>query len=570
MLTRASVRRILLTLQLPVMMVAAAAGCGPTVAAPTTPTVSAPSAPASGAQAESDGDPYAIVGSVGSEALPDAAPDLPLTKLELPPLGGGVPAVPSACEAYVKRVGAGQVRCSDRPTALAALADALAEPEPNRRDGLLADVETCAALPPGLVRALRADLAPVECGDGIVAPLVATPPAGVTGVVYDALGGLALAARLARTVGTPPRLEPPFDKKRVDEYHRGPLAVWGRENAVAIEKLALVSSRLAYYGKAVAAVEAGVADMRFVEMVRALPVPAEFANDRELLDTYYGSLDGALEPRKTRGRDAALVGLRGLALVGVIADPRVARARALLAKMYGGRPIDALDALVLPPVQPPEPRTAEEKLAARLPTFFAGLLVEPGQATEPRLLSLLAERGVALPHRIALRSALLAPEGRLAYARARLALGRTYWRTVDFDEAAALLARWPEGQSRPSEGTLMLGVALALRGGPTDAADMMRRAPLESLGLGRVAALDAFVRANGKGPLAAAAAFDAAVIAQLATKAEASPEHWQQLGARFRAAAALGGDAVLGREARQRADDADATARAISGRPRAR
>ena len=101
--------------------------------------------------------------------------------------------------------------------------------------------------------------------------------------------------------------------------------------------------------------------------------PSPIAKSADLRNEYYGSLDQGLDPRKDRGRDAALVGLRELALVGVIHDRRVDRARGLLAHIYGGRRIDALDTLLLPAFPDRQPDSVEERLASRLPTFYAGL-----------------------------------------------------------------------------------------------------------------------------------------------------------------------------------------------------
>src|SRR5690606_19414449 len=194
-----------------------------------------------------------------------------------------------------------------------------------------------------------------------------------------------------------------------------------------------LGSKLAYYGRAVVAVEAGMADMRFIDAVREVPVPEEFRGDQELEEAYYLGLERALEPRKERGRDAALVGLGSLATIGLLRDARVERARALLSRMYGGAPMDALDQLLLPPLSQVQAASSEEMLARRVQTFYASLLFAPDRA-QP-LLRMLVERGVSLPHRIALRDATLTPAERALYARARFELAQNYWRRVDVDEA---------------------------------------------------------------------------------------------------------------------------------------
>ncbi|MBW2523134.1 MAG: hypothetical protein JRI23_03125 [Deltaproteobacteria bacterium] len=546
------------------LLVSLALGCG--AAAPGTSPAGGPVAtvgPGGKGAPGAPADPFAVIGALTRERLPDEPPGMPLRRLPFPPVPQGVPAMPQHCEVYAARRPAGSVECSDRASALAALDQALQRSDPHERDTALVDVESCQDLPLGLVRALRAELAPTECGDGVVEQLLSNTPDQIGGMVYDALFGLGLAGRLARTVTSPPKLTPPYDKKRVKAFHEGPLLAWGTEQAQAIQGMSDLGVKLGYYGKAVVAVEAGMADMRFVEMVRGLPVPDEYREDKELLDQYYGGLDVALEPRKSRGRDAALVGLRGLAYVGVITDPRVGKARGLLSRMYGGRPIDALDALLLP-VEPPAPAaTVEQRLARALPSFYAGLVLVPAAVDDALLLRALTRRGLPLPHRIALAKAEPSPEIRLIAARARFELGRTYWRAVDIDESVHLLSQWPQGSPRPPEATLLLALGLALRGGPADAAAMIRTAPVESLGIGRVAALEAVAKDEAQRTVAGQAEFDAAVILELAAPPRAEAGYWQDLARRFRAAAGGLTDPKARAEAEQRARAATATARAI-------
>lgn len=504
-------------------------------------------------------------GTLEEESLPLLKPPIfELSTMPLPPAAKGVPAAPASCAAYAKRKGAGKTAaaaCKDGPSAHAALDAALAETDVAQRDALLVDLEACAGLPVGLTRALRAELAPTECGDAIVETLAAAPPKTMSGAVYHALFGQVLAARCARTVRSPPQLAAPHDKKRVLEFTNGPMAAWINEQARAVQETTEVGAKLPYYGKALVAVEAGMADMRFVEAVRAIPVPTEFAKDQELRDTYYGNLDRSLDPRKDRGRDAALVGMRELAFVGVLKDERVDRARALLSQLYGGRRIDALDALQVPPLEPAQPATVDERLATKLPTFYAGLVLDPQLALTPGGLRALMERGLSVPHRVALKAAgELHPDVRVLYAKARLALGQKYWRRVDIEHAASLLL----GVTKPRapDVDLLLALALGLRGGPEDAAQMMRRAPLTGLGMGNTRALDSAARSL---PAAhrAAASFDAALILQVAAPQNAGAEYWQGVAARFRRAAELAREPAAKAAAEERARAAEQTAEAI-------
>ncbi len=523
-----------------------------------------PEAPPPPAQARPAGpDAFVVDGTVREEWMPllkPAAVDPAKAKLLAPP--PGLAPVPAACQAYATRKGEGKVACADPARALAALDAALGRATPEQRDAALVDLEGCAGLPGGVARALRAELAPVECGEAIVEPYLKTPPPSANGIVYGALLGQAVSARLALTAQNPPTLAPPHDRARVLDFVKGPMRAWLEQQALAIETISHAAAELPYYGKGIAAVEAGIADLRLVEAVRGGPIPDEFKKDDELKNAYYGSLDQMLDPRKDRGRDAALAGLKELALVGVIHDGRVERARTMLSRLYGGRRIDALDALLVPALPSAAPASVEERLAARLPTLYAGLLLDEQAASRAGTLRQLVDRGVPLPQRLSLRKAELTPEARALYARAHLELGRLYWRAVDFDQAAALAAT-ARAAAASDETTFTLALALALRNGPDDATDMMRKAP-RSLPRAQSAALDALAAAGVHGRYAGFAAFDAALLHQLASPEGAGPAYWTDVAERFHAAAALLANPAQRALADDRAKAAEAVAHAVA------
>jgi hypothetical protein len=483
------------------------------------------------------------------------------TRLLTPP--PGLAPAPAMCAAWAARKGEPRVKCADSASALSALDAALAVPDAEKRDAALADLEACAGLPAGVARALRAENAPTGCAEALAEPLLKAPPAAMNGLVYHALLGQAIASRLSRAAQNPPTLALPHDRARVLEFIRGPMHAWFEEQARAIEEVSQAAAELPYYGKGIAAVEAGVADLRLVEAAREAPIPDEFARDDELKNAYYGSLDQWLDPRKDRGRDAALAGLKELALVGVLHDARVDRARRMLSRLYGGRRLDALDVLLVPPLPKATPANVEERLAGALPTLYAGLLLDERAATRPGTLRMLLERGLPLPQRMALRGIALPADVAALYARGRVELGRTYWRAVDFDQAATLAAA-ARATAPGDDTTFLLALALGLRNGPDDAADMMHEAP-HTFPSAQTAALDAVSGRSPPGPLAGAAAFDAAVIAQLAAPEGAGPPYWAQVAARFHAAAALLADPAQRAAAEDRAKAADAIALALAG-----
>ena len=543
-----------------------ACGGGATTPAPVAPqtTVSPTATPSDTSspttKSPPGGDPFALGSPLTDEpALAEvAAPDL--TSWAAGRSVAGVSAAPGTCDAFARRRAANKApACAERPAALAALDAALVETDVAKRDAALVGLEACAGLPPGLVRALRADLAPVECADKIVDGAIEKRPAGIAPGVLGTLVAQSLAGRLARTVAKAPALAPPYDKAHVAAYVKGPLKTWIEAQAVAIEGISRSGSKLEGYAKGIVAVEAGLAELRFVERVRAVPVPIEFEKDAELKDVYLGTLEQYLDPRKDRGRDAALIGLRELANVGVLHDARVDKARSLLGKLYAGRRIDALDALLLPELPPVAQLTMEERLAAKLPTFYANALLDQATIVQPAIVRALLTQGVPIALRTAAATTLLGPEARVSYARGRIDLGRTYWRAVDFDQAAHVeSARRKEGE----EPTFLLALCIALRSGPKDAIEMMHAPTPAALQIRNVAALDTIQQ----GKYAGMAAFDAALLLATAPPDDGAAAHFGDVGKRFHAAALLLSGAEKG-VADERARNAEASAASAHSAP---
>ncbi len=139
------------------------------------------------------------------------------------------------------------------------------------------------------------------------------------------------------------------------------------------------------------------------------------------------------------------------------------------------------------------------------------------------------------------------------YARTRLDMGRTYWRRIDFVEAA--YAAWA-GDSQDAR--LVLALALALVYVPDGAAAMMRGAT-SSLALTHTESLDAVATENG--PWAGMAAFDAATLRSLSTpEGPTAAAHLRDVAARFRAAESLLRDPSQKARAAERAREMDSRA----------
>lgn len=340
---------------------------------------------------------------------------------------------------------------------------------------------------------------PVECAD-VTADGYLRGHASTGAPDLHVLVGLSLAAKLARTGEGMPTMGDATDKAKVKAFIQGPLAGWLYPQTAAIETLSNGAAGLAGIARGIAAIEAGVAELRLVDKIRSAPTPSTW--DQELKAVYEIALDEALEPRKKRGRDAALVGLSDFADAGVLGDARTVRARALLSKLYGGRRIDALDGLLLPAWSAPPPGAIQHEM-------------DPAVKSD---------------------------------ARARFELGRLYWRRVDFVEAAYA--------AKAKDDRLLLALAIALAKGPNGAKEMMTVAP-SALSLNHTEALDALAEQGGKE--AGMAAYDAAHLRALSVPegAESAP-YLRDVAARFKRAAGLLEDPAQRRLAEERAADYEA------------
>jgi hypothetical protein len=502
-----------------------ATGETPTVPPPTGPT--APAVP----------DVFSVPQSLREEADPvEENKPVDLAAVQAAQKLKGVAPAPQLCASYTKKSATAKARVcpSGQSALLAELGKALGSAAP-KRDAELQVLEAC-GYPPGFVRALRAELAPTECGDVLVDPLLKEGVKGAPSPIVHALVGYSLAARLHRTTYGAPTLKGPFPKDKVAAFFKNTLSPWMVTQAKTIEELARIGSGLQGYGMGLVAIEAGSADLRLVEIARESPIPDEFKGDAELSQTYLQALDQTLQPRTQRGRDGALVGLRKFADVGVLRSERLARARKLVAGQYGGRRIDALDDLLLPPfavVGDGEQDLAT--LATALPPFFAGGTFTPEVAKRPGLVGVALAQGFPWVMRAASArdpKAVLA-QARLAQLYGRTRLGLTYWRGADFDRVVALAGQDP---TEPTH-RFYLALGLALRQGPSDAVDMMARPSPHALNVQHTEALEALARE--KGSFAGLAAFDAARLRELAPPPQAGAEFFKDLASRYRTAAEL-------------------------------
>jgi hypothetical protein len=477
------------------------------------------------------------------------------------PAPEGVAAVPSSCQAHV----ALQVPActSSNETVLKELSEALSIPSQLDRDRALIRLEACPAFAAGVIRALRVEFAPAPCADALVDGYftASTDTRPLRADLKDVLFGLGIAARLDRVeLQAPQDANATQNKEKFQEFFKAKLAPWIVQQAKAIHELMEQAAKLQGYGRGIAAIAAGIADLRFVELTRALPLPSDMQNDAAVRDAYYGMLDQVLEPRKQRGRDAALVGLKELSQVGVLQGARLEQARRLLSAQYAGRRVDLLDGLLMPQLDTLKAEEPSVALLVHLPSYYVVDVVSQLDVSHSVVLRALLEQGVPRRYGTQLQGAALTSEAREHYARLLFELGRKYWRAADFKEAAAIAGfQAPAGAAASDAQRLVHALAVALQEGPESTAEMMLKGPFLH-GNAKVEALDAL--SQQKSPVAGLAAYDAALLVSLNPPTEGGKAFWLQLEKRYRTAAKLLKDPAQKQEAQLRADAAAQTAKA--------
>ncbi len=464
----------------------------------------------------------------------------------------------AACHAFVQRKPAKAPSCNDAGTGLAALDDAFSKKDPAIRDAALAGLEACAGIPAGVVRALRAEVAPSGCGDLLTEPSLADKK--IAPAIRQVLFALALSARLSRAVPDPPPRPKLADMDDAAKYVKGPLTAWIKQSTNAISAFHAPATKLTFYARALGAASTasawlGMYDKTYVSGVAVGVFSGSKAEVDELRRSYNAVLVKALEPFSAQALDAGTNALKNYADVGSIADARLESTRKAMSKHWKqGNPF-APGNLLTPAAPPPAPlATKEQRLAVALPTYYAGLLLDPALASDDAWLAAAAGRGIPFAHRKAYR-AIPAPsvDGMRIMIRHRLATGSYALRAADFDEVASLASHWREiDGATKGEGTFYLALGLALHGGPENLAAYWKT---KSFGtLGDITALDAFSSAMPADANAGFAMFDAAFLKGQFAK-DKTEALYRDVAKRYTKAADLLADAKQRDEAKTRAKD---------------
>jgi hypothetical protein len=286
---------------------------------------------------------------------------------------------------------------------------ALSAKDAQQRDTYLAMLEDCAGFPVGLVRTLRADL-DRQCADVLAAPLLAAPPQGISADMLAALLGLSLAARYERANVAMPTLGRGVTPEKIDAFVAGPFAAWVEQRTAALTELARRRAPGPSYG----ALQAQAAEARawasLAHDARSAQIPDEVRKDVELRNRYYSAIDAHVAAARSRAIELAPAVAELVATEGSLDPAVLAWSRSLTALYPEAGHLRKIWQAYLP--VPPEEGDAANGIEALLPSFYAGILVEPSAVTEPRRLRALVSNGLSPAHRRALRDAVLAPAQR--------------------------------------------------------------------------------------------------------------------------------------------------------------
>lgn len=481
--------------------------CAPAPAPPLAPAASAPapSAPVASAPAPSASgtslfqpltgptkDPFVIPENLRREqaAAPAAG------ELRLPKATGAAAVEPAICKAYTGAKPGPPPACGDRASALEALASAVALDGVDR-DGALARLEGCAALPAPLIRALRASYAPEICAEAIVGPLLGVSPgpeaAGQSGI-RGVMSGQAVASRIRRLQGGKPMptLKGATSTEQIQTFLRDQLPPWIKLRREALAGAEALASGLppGSYALALATSELGLVFGDFSREFRAAPLPRELKMRDDLRGVYYAGIDQLSEPVRRQATQILAEAGAMWARQGVLRERTADDVHAWL-KKWNRQQVGLQGDLLLPP-PPAAGASAEQRLAATLPVFASERLFTLEQVQKPELLGALISAGFPEKFRGQLDPEKLPPEVNFLAARGRSELGLRWREGVQFDEALRALKAIPPDRRSP-EARFWLALALAFRQGfeslpadlaasglppvvPTDALESLSRA----------------------------------------------------------------------------------------------
>jgi hypothetical protein len=201
------------------------------------------------------------------------------------------------------------------------------------------------------------------------------------------------------------------------------------------------------------------------------------------------------------------------------------------------------DYLRLPPRLARIPASPEQRLAAALPTWYAGALLDPALAADPAFVAVMAVRGLPIAFRRALRAVAPSAVTLGAETRFRFELIQYLLRPADIDEAIALSSRWRPlavDAAEEEDATFYLATALSLRGGGMDGEDMFPEPPPQArpaaFTMGNIEPLEVFLSRSPASPLADLALWNAAAFFERFAWRRHEPSFYLEAADRYREA----------------------------------
>lgn len=362
--------------------------------------------------------------------------------------------------------------CREHPGTLAALAQALEIADVRQRDRRLARLEPCHSLTPGLVSALRAELDPT-CSDVIAqAALNQSGRAEMSLQIRATLVALAHAARVMRSAAMP-RFAGNGKRENVERYRVNTVRPW---LAAQTKRIQATGERLGMldgtgYARAISAMALATAWSQVYIGARSRPVPDSIKRQYDERSRYYGMLDEELSPIRARALQAhaeaaALVSRHGIRhspladqwfkTVGAVANRAAYNAAEYLSVT---RPTDCAAT------------TPVERLARRIPAFYAGVLFTGSELTEPCVVRGLIDQGISLAHRRAWQQNRPSAEIASLLAYGHVALARRSFDALHFDEALRRLVYVRASRQHLTvDEELLLATACAARSVPWNVA----------------------------------------------------------------------------------------------------
>jgi hypothetical protein len=348
------------------------------------------------------------------------------------------------------------------------LADALVSKDVATRDYDLWRVEAYSEFPPGLVRALRAELDP-DCGDFIVEPLLADSTLRVSDPWTTTLVGLAYAARLQRAVVPLSPLKGNPTPRDLEHFLTANLIQW---RAAQVERLRTLETRLdsipaGSYGRAVATLALAGAWYELKAQARRTSIPDSVKRDYELRTRYYGAIDDALEDAQQHARELSVPAARLASLHGI---RRSAFANAWYSGVTGVSnrcPYPrSMAELLLPPLPAYPAETTKERVAYHLPPHFAGELFTEDDLENPQIVRGFLDHGLPRAHRMIWAKRPPTGETAVLVAFGRIGLARRTLDPIQYDEALWISESLPKDLRRSDELRLLFAEASAARTGP--------------------------------------------------------------------------------------------------------